>query len=97
MPSIYLSLSIQHDNIGWGKHGTEGSNEGAFFATYANGITWTKSAKNPEIFKTYSAKSAFRLYCPCVVQVVSNMIMYCTTKNRAGQYRVCTALIHKFL
>ena len=71
--------------------------DGIGFATSGNGITWTKSAKNPEIFKTYSYKSAKRLYCPCVVQQDNDWVLYYTAKGRDNTYKVCNALIHRFL
>lgn len=71
--------------------------DGIGLATSGDGINWVKSPKNPEIFKTYSSKTAKRLYCPCVVQQGADWIMYYTAKDRAGNYRVCTALVHRFL
>ena len=70
---------------------------GIGYATSNDGINWTKYENNPIFFKTYSYKSALRLYCPCVVKQDDGWILYYTAKSQTGQYRVSTAIINKLI
>ena len=71
--------------------------DGLGFATSTDGITWTKYGGNPVIFKTYSYKTAKRLYCPCIIKQDDGWILYYTAKSQAGDYRVSTAIVHRLI
>jgi len=70
---------------------------GIGYATSDDGITWTKYENNPIFFRTFSYKSALRLYCPCVVKQDDGWVLYYTSKSSDGKYRVCTAIIDRLI
>lgn len=69
--------------------------DGIGFATSTDGINWTKNANNPIMFKTFSNKSAKRLYCPCIVKTEDGWTLYYTVKDTSGLYRVASAIINR--
>ena len=69
--------------------------DGLGFATSDDGITWVKEPTNPIISKTFSDKTAKRLYCPNIVKQDDGWMLYYTAKSTAGAYRVSTALVKK--
>lgn len=82
-----------------GKGTTLGSDsnfaDGLGFATSTDGITWTKNVNNPILFKTYSFKTAKRLYCPRILKEDSGWRLYVTMKSQAGEYKVGKIIINK--
>jgi predicted GH43/DUF377 family glycosyl hydrolase len=77
-------------------HGSDTNfGDGLGFATSDDGITWVKELTNPIIKKTFSDKTAKRLYCPNIVKQDDGWMLYYTAKSTAGAYRVSTALIKK--
>lgn len=83
--------------VGTGNGADSNFADGIGFATSTDGITWVKYANNPIFFKTFSYKSAKRLYCPCVVKQDDGWILYYTAKSQAGTYRVSTAIINRLI
>ena len=79
-------------------HGSDSNfADGIGYATSNDGINWIKYENNPIFFKTYSYKSAKRLYCPCVVKQDDGWLLYYTAKSESGQYRVSTAIINRLI
>ena len=83
--------------IGTGNGADSNFADGIGFATSTDGITWVKDANNPIFFKTFSFKTAKRLYCPCVVKQDDGWILYYTAKSLSGLYTVCTAVMNRLI
>lgn len=79
-------------------HGSDSNfADGIGLAMSTDGINWLKYDKNPIMFKTFSYKTAKRLYCPCVVKQDDGLTLYYTAKSYDSKYTVCMAIINKLI